>query len=97
MPVDLTDEEVIIKFAAQEFCNAWWLPCDLDLDHLHLVEERLTGEQWERYDNELIGDTMAFPCGFFDHPDAKALIYLSAAQKIKALAAVLREEKANAE
>lgn len=54
-------------------------PRPLDLDALHEVEARLTDEQWWNYSNNF-----NMPCDF------RALIHLSAAQKIKSLAAVLR-------
>jgi hypothetical protein len=59
-----------------------WLPVRLTLDALHKVEAKLTDEQWDRYSSE------------FDYPasarNRKSLLHATAAQKVKALAAVLR-------
>jgi hypothetical protein len=71
------------------------------LDRLHLVEERLTGSQWRHYcilmfqtcckdarSTNLIQDELTM--------NRKPLLHASAAQKIAALAAVLRGETSNA-
>ena len=61
------------------FCNS--------LDALHLVEARLTDEQWQRY------KSMTVINGNLGEIYWKRLLHASAADKLKALAAVLRKEE----
>jgi hypothetical protein len=61
---------------------------------LHLIEKRLTAEQWVDYFDGLSGQPPREkpPCGYA-YELSKRLIHATADQKIKALAAVLREGK----
>lgn len=68
---------------------AGWLPGKLTLDRLRLVEERLTEEQWARY-GELHFLRAEALCGGRDD-FRKGMLHASAAEKIRALAAVIRE------
>lgn len=52
-------------------------PRDLDLDALRDVQEHLTDEQWEEYEDEIW------------HTGIKRLLHATPKQKIKALASVL--------
>lgn len=69
-----------------------WIPNAIDLNRAHWVEERLTEEQWNRYIN-----AFATPIDrrlrMFAWDRVSALLHATAADKIKALAAVLREAK----
>lgn len=65
-----------------------WVPINLTLDRLHIVEERLSEEQWGTY-----ADAIADGCGDSLLEESKALIHASAEAKIRALAAVLREAR----
>ena len=80
-----TDEEIIADFMRANGGDRLWggkfIRRILNLDTLHLVEEKLTEDQWEAYEETLEGEYWA--CERF-------LIHLSAEQKIKALATVLR-------
>ena len=62
------------------------------LGRLHLVEERLTERQWRDYQRLLTE-----PVWSSSNPavDGKAMIHATAEQKIRALAAVLREQVEN--
>lgn len=59
----------------------------LTLDRLHEVEARLTDEQWMKYTDSLVLRLRE------DMDGPRTLIHLSADQKIKALASVLRSEE----
>jgi len=97
----VSDEEVIAAFMEPvpgfreidypKSIAGWWtaptghtkVPAVLDLDALHEVEARLTEERWDLYISEFwklsIGSTWA-----------RDYLHASAADKIKALATVLR-------
>ena len=69
--------------------DATWKPRSLSLDALHLVEARLKDEQFWQYVLRLIPRrTMAS-----SEAGMRALIHATADQKIKALAAVIRDIK----
>jgi hypothetical protein len=76
--------------------SSWWdwaisygsFPKPLTLDRLHEVEGRLTDEQWGQYATALSDLTPEYT-GIVQ--TMKLYIHATAAQKIKALAAVLRE------
>lgn len=61
------------------------IPISLTLDALHEVEARLTKEQWEQY-----ASLMMDPAGI---QHTRFLLHASGEQKIKALAAVLKETR----
>ncbi len=64
-------------------------PRELDLDALYEVQSRLTDEQWEEYDDEILP---TLPRDLFELEIRKAYIHASPKQKITALASVLRPE-----
>lgn len=70
-----------------------WVANEATLDMLHEVEARLTDRQWERYCLRLVGcgSNILNLRGTVDYADLKALLHASAADKLTALAAVIRE------
>jgi len=103
MATDLSDEEVICGFMEPKPEGSWmrdiqptwwyfstfdlpigWHVVNLDLEQLHEVEARLKDAQWRTYIDLIV------PVKGNIYEECKAFIHASAAQKIKALAAVLR-------
>ena len=93
----MTDEEVLCTFMhpmpkIYDPHTDWWkwrsgatfAPRKLTLDILHEIEERLTEEQWKAYRDEILRDTDMLGLWMV------RLIHASAANKVRALAAVLR-------
>lgn len=68
-----------------------WYPITLTLDALRQVQERLTEEQWEQYECEMLAlwtpGTLRHGLGEVQH-----YLHATAEQKIRALAVVLRTE-----
>lgn len=62
-----------------------WTACKPNLDRLHEVEARLTDEQWERYLDQLVDDD-----AISGYQTERDICHATAAQKIAALAAVIR-------
>ena len=92
---NMTDEEVICGFMGWTLGsiqiargNELYISSHLNLSTLWEVEERLTDKQWPPY-RALIQES-ADP---LDTRWSRILVHATAAQKIKALAAVLREEE----
>jgi hypothetical protein len=100
----MTNEEIIATFMESKpdyhlcfwECSklGWWIrgvntvhPTPLTLDRLHEVESRLTKPEWMRYWSllEIVGD-------LGNHYKIR-MIHATAAQKIEALANVLRETR----
>lgn len=113
MPNKLTDAEVICGWMEPKPVRIWpqdipdghwwsalwstgtgwsWIPATLDLDALHEVEARLSEDEWWIYLGELHVATKGVAAYAYRH-----LIHATAAQKIAALAAVLRREVTDAE
>ncbi len=103
----LTDEEVICAFMEPKPTGSWvrdvqptwwyfstydfplgWHAKAITLDALWEVEQRLSREQINRYIAELLRVTLPPDRGAYDW----RLIHATAAQKIAALASVLRED-----
>lgn len=62
-----------------------WEPRTLTLNECHAVEERLTDEQWDAYE-ELFDSVILWG-------RERSLLHAAAAEKIRALASVLRKEE----
>ena len=100
----MTDEEVICEFMEpHESMNwIWWkinrdmtvIHRELTLDALWEVEERLKQDytKWEQYVDLMMGRKLYHFRKILDYADITATIHATAAQKIKALATVLRNE-----
>ena len=77
----------------------WWVtdgrtwtlrPRELDLDALWEVQDRLTDEQWERYECEMLAQWTPEAIGLTMHGEVRHYLHATAEQKIRALAAILR-------
>lgn len=88
--------EPVVGFRGCDFprsLKGWWTaelgqpkqPRELTLNECHAVEERLTDEQWDAYE-ELFDSVILWG-------RERSLLHASAEQKIRALAAVLRKEE----
>src|SRR6185369_9847696 len=95
----MSDEEVICTWMGW-FTGDWtgggglgeparWTPTLLDLDALHEVEARLAVEQWDEYAIAMLDKGIVRNAGVGNR-FAYRMLHASAADKIKALAAVLR-------
>lgn len=96
----MSDEEIICTWmeppTTARFPERWWYaigskrqPCTLDLDALHEVEARLTYHQLLQY-QQLLLNQQIFMLMQVNYEDLWRLLHASAADKIKALATVLR-------
>lgn len=81
-----TDEEVICEWMEPPLSHER-VPIRLTLDRLHAVEARLNDKQWQKYLGEFLDDEWH---GWRAH---RNLLHATAAQKIAALAAVIRAER----
>ena len=64
-----------------------WEPCPLTLDRLHLVEERLTEEQWDRYRAYFMQQAVPPPVTSAKY--FRLIVNATADQKVMALAGVV--------
>ncbi len=72
---------------AHEEIAGEWQPLELDLDALHLVEERLSEERWEAYTKLLLEPVQQYsdPAKYW-----RTLIHADSPTKLAALASVIR-------
>ena len=102
----ITDAEVICDFMEPKpqlpICSDWWYPSkvggwlnpQLTLDRLWVVEKKLTDQYRHRYIDRILGRSLRSMIDMqqFDYADSFVdLVNATAEQKIKALAAVIRE------